>query len=122
MKKIALAIGIAATLFAGAAQASSLETFVTTANRIPLNPTAMLRSDARRLMGQAQTAFRSVGAEHRASRAAGRPTASCPPEKVGVDPRQLLTHLNAIPTERRRRMTITDGIRDWMAARYPCPR
>jgi hypothetical protein len=38
-----------------------------------------------------------------------------------MNPRQLLEYLNAIPQARRQRMTVTDGIRSWMASRYPCP-
>ena len=44
MKKLALAIGMAACLAAGSVAAQSamtLDDFVTRANRIPLNPTAM---------------------------------------------------------------------------------
>ena len=104
-----------------AAQTRTLDTFVTEANRVPLNPTSALRSDARRLMREANTAFTKVGEEVRTARAAGRTPPACPAERVSVNARQLLSFLNAIPAERRRRMSPTDGIRAWMADRYPCP-
>lgn len=117
------ALGLA--LLAGSAQAQSgmtLDDFVTRANRIPINATAMLRPDAHRLRSEAERAFRTVGAEVRQARAAGRPSAACPPERVQLDVRQFLGFLNGIPQQRRTRMSVADGVRAWMADRYPCPR
>ena len=122
MRAIIIAV-LAACLFVGAASAQSrmtLDDFVTRANRIPLNPTAMLRPDAHRLKGEAERAFRTVGNEIDAARAAGRTPSACPPERISLNVRQLLGHLNAIPQARRQRMSVTDGIRDWMTVRYPC--
>ena len=113
----------AACVLAGSASAQSamtLESFVTRANRIPLNATAMLRPDAHRLKGEAERAFNAVGREIREARAAGRTPAACPPERIQLKPRQQLDYLNGIPQARRQRMSVTDGIRTWMASRYPC--
>ena len=113
----------AACVLAGSASAQSsmtLESFVTRANRIPLNATAMLRPDAHRLKGEAERAFSAVGREIREARASGRTPAACPPERIQLNPRQLLDFLNGIPQARRQRMSVTDGIRAWMASRYPC--
>ena len=123
MKKLASGLVIALALGVSAAQAQSamtLDAFVTRANRIPLNPAAMLMPDAHRLKGEAERAFRAVGQEIRDARAAGRTPAACPPERIELNPRQLLAHLNGIPQARRRQMTVTDGIRSWMTSRYPC--
>ena len=123
MRSVFIAV-LAAGLIAGAASAQSgmtLDAFVTRANRIPLNPTALLRPDAHRLKGEAERAFRAVGDEIRSARAAGRTPPACPPERIDLNVRQLLDHLNGIPQARRQRMTVTDGIRAWMASRYPCP-
>ena len=122
--RAALVAAAAACLLAApaAAQAAmTLDAFVTRANRIPLNATAMLRPDAHRLKSEAERAFRAVGAEIRQARTAGRTPPACPPERIELNPRQLLDHLNGIPQPRRQRMSVTDGIRDWMASRYPCP-
>ncbi|HZW14660.1 MAG TPA: hypothetical protein VFF66_00250 [Brevundimonas sp.] len=123
MRSVFIAV-IAAGLMAGVASAQSgmtLDAFVTRANRIPLNPTALLRPDAHRLKGEAERAFGAVGDEIRSARAAGRTPPACPPERIDLNVRQLLDHLNGIPQARRQRMTVTDGIRAWMASRYPCP-
>ena len=123
MTRILLIAGLALALAAGSATAQSgmtLETFVTRANRIPLNPMAMLRPDAHRLKGEAERAFRTVGNEIEAAREAGRTPPACPPERINLNVRQMLDFLNGIPQARRQRMTVTDGIRSWMASRYPC--
>lgn len=123
--KLVLAAAVAASILASAgsalAQARTLEAFVTEANRVPLNATSAFRSDARRLMGEGNAAIRAVGAEIRAARAAGRTPPACPTGSIEVNPRQLLAFLNGIPQARRQRMTPTDGVRAWMASRYPCP-
>jgi len=122
MRAIVVA-ALAAVLLASPASAQAgmtLDDFVTRANRIPLNPTALLRPDAHRLKGEAERAFRTVGGEVRAARAAGRTPPACPPESIELNVRQLLGYLNGIPATRRRSMTVTDGIRSWMASRYPC--
>ena len=114
---------LAAVLLAGSASAQAgmtLDAFVTRANRIPLNPTAMLRPDAHRLKGEAERAFRTVGNEIETARAAGRTPPACPPARINLNVRQMLEFLNGIPQARRQRMTVTDGIRSWMASRYPC--
>lgn len=116
-----LAVGVLTHAGTAMAQARTLEAFVTEANRVPLNPASAFRSDARRLMGEGNAAVRAVGAEIRAARQAGRTPPACPAGSIEVNPRQLLAFLNAIPQARRERMTPTDGIRAWMASRYPCP-
>jgi hypothetical protein len=120
MKKIALILAVWLMAVPALAQSMTLDSFVTRANRIPMNPTAMLRPDAHRLKGEAERAFRAVGNEIETARAAGRTPPACPPARINLNVTQLLAHLNAIPQTRRQRMTVTDGIRDWMAARYPC--
>lgn len=123
MKKLALAFGLAVTMLASAVTAQSamtLDSFVTRANRIPMNPAAMLMPDAHRLKTEAERAFRTVGGEIRDARAAGRTPPACPPDRISLNPQQLLAYLNGIPQARRQRMTVTDGIRSWMANRWPC--
>lgn len=120
---IRFAAFVAALALAGSAAAQSamtLEDFTVRANRIPLNATAVLNPDAHRLKGEAERAFRTVGQEIRDARAAGRTPAACPPARLNLNPRQLLDYFNGIPAERRRRMTVTDGVRAWLASRHPC--
>lgn len=115
-----LSLIVAGAAPAWAQSGMTLDAFVTQANRIPLNPTSALRSDARRLVRETNAGFSTVGDEIRAARAAGRTPAACPPERIQLNPRQLLDFLNAIPQQRRARMTVADGLRLWMTERYPC--
>ncbi|WP_292258611.1 hypothetical protein [Brevundimonas sp.] len=117
---LAAVCAAAAPLSASAQSARTLDAFVAEANRIPMNATAVLRPSARRLMGEANDAFKVVGDEIRAARAAGRTPPACPPEKISLNAQQLLAFLNAIPQPRRARMSVPDGFRTWMADRYPC--
>lgn len=123
MKHAILAGGVAGLFLATHvhAQSRTLDAFVAEANRIPLNPTSAIRSDARRLVREFNASMTTVSAEVREARAAGRTPPACPPERIQMNPRQLLDYLNAIPQARRQRMTPTDGIRSWLASRYPCP-
>jgi hypothetical protein len=123
IKTIAVA-GVGLALLASTpclAQTRTLDAFVTEANRIPLNPTSAFRSDARRLVREFNASMTTVSEEVRDARDAGRQPPACPPERIQMNPRQLLDYLNAIPQARRQRMTPTDGIRSWLASRYPCP-
>jgi len=120
MKKLALAVGLAATLFATAVQAMTVQEFLTTASRIPQNPTAMLRSDTRRLISEFEGAVRTVRAEQAAARQAGRKPQTCMPERVSFSPSAILGRFNAIPAARRN-ISVTQAMREWMAERHPCP-
>lgn len=115
---LALAVGLATAVQAQPAR--TLDAFLTEANRIPMNPTALVRPSVRRLINEATTAMSSVVQEARAAQRAGRPTDACPPEKIQVNSRQVLTYLNGIPQSRRARMSVREGFRAWLADSYPC--
>jgi len=123
MRHAILAAAGAALLLAAPAAANgprTLDTFVTEANRVPMNPTAMLRADARRLVGEFRGGMRTVSTRIETARAAGHTPPACPPDQISVNPREMLTFLNGIPQSRRAQMTVADGIQAWMASRYPC--
>ena len=121
MKKIALVVGLAATLFATAAEAMTVQEFLTAASRIPHNPTALLRADTRRLIAEIRTASETIGNEREAAIAASRRPAFCPPGgRASVSADALLARFNAIPPARRN-ISVTQAMREWMAERHPCP-
>jgi len=120
MKTRSIAAGVLAlSLFAGAASAMTVQEFLTTANAIPQNPTALLRSDTRRLMAEFRTAVHTVRAEQSQAKAAGRQPATCMPDKVGFSPNAILGRFNAVP-QSRRNISVTQAVREWMAHDYPC--
>lgn len=123
MKAAAFAVVAALALSAlpGAAAAMSVQEFLTSANRIPRNPTALLRSDTRRLMNEIGGAFKAVRDDQAATRAAGRRPATCIPEgKISLSAEQILARFNAIPAQRRN-ISVNQAVREWMGERYPCP-
>ena len=121
MLKRAAAIAIAVSLIATAASAMTVQEFLTMASHIPQNPTALLRSDTRRLMGEFRGAVRTVREEQTAAHSAGRRSATCMPDKVSLSANDILARFNAIPAPRRTQISVTQALREWMVERYPCP-
>lgn len=120
MRRTVLAV-VAMWTLASTAQAMPVSEFLEEAEDIPMNPTALLRSDARRLTGELQAGFRAVRDEYRADRDAGRATDFCPPEgtRLSLSPQDVLARFRSIPASRRH-ISVTQAIREWMADRYPC--
>lgn len=123
-------LGLAAALGLGAviatpmpsqAQSMNLREFVTVAERIPRNPTALLRSDFRRVKREFEGGLKAVKREEAAARSAGRAPSMCPPDRMSIDPVATLRQLDAIADAGRPTMTVTDGMRQWLRDRYPCP-
>lgn len=121
MLKRVVAIAIAVSLTATAASAMTVQEFLTSASRIPQNPTALLRSDTRRLMGEFRGSVRAVRDEQTSTRAAGRRPASCMPEKASFSVDDILGRFNAVPAQRRSQISVAQAVREWMIERYPCP-
>ncbi|HBY42195.1 hypothetical protein [Brevundimonas sp.] len=123
MKAATFAAVAALTLSAlpSAAAAMTVQEFLTSANRIPRNPTALLRSDTRRLMNEIGGAFKAVRDDQAAAKAAGRRSATCIPDgKISLSAEQILNRFNAIPAQRRN-ISVNQAVREWMAEEYPCP-
>lgn len=122
MSRARLAIAVVSiSLLASAAEAMTVREFLATAAGIPRNPTALLRADTRRLMAEVRSASTTVGDERRAAIAAGRRPPFCPPDgRANLSANEILARFNGIP-ERRRGITVTQAMREWMAERYPCP-
>lgn len=120
MRKTTLVLAAVASLWASSASAMTVQEFLTSANRIPRNPTALLRSDTRRLMNEMKQAFSTVRSDQTAAQAAGRRPATCMPEKISLSPDAILNRFNAIPAARRN-ISVTQAVREWMAAEHPCP-
>lgn len=118
---LALAAVASGLVMASSASAMPVREFLEEAEDIPMNASALLRADARRLMGELRGAFRTVATEYRADRDAGRRTAFCPPEgaRMSLGPQEVLTRFRSIPASRRH-ISVTQAVREWMVERYPC--
>ena len=120
------ALLIAAALWLAAASSvlasdMTVGQFMAIADRIPHNPTAILRSDTRQLIGAVKQAVLTVKAEQASAQRAGRPSITCiPPSGTGITAQILLARFSALPASRRDD-SVTQAVRDWMAERYPCP-
>ncbi|MNE71162.1 hypothetical protein D3C80_1670120 [compost metagenome] len=98
----------------------TVQQFMTIADRIPHNPTAVLRADTRQLIGAVKQAVLTVKTEQASAIQAGQRPATCiPPSGTGITARTLLARFSSLPASRRSE-SVTQAVRDWMAERYPC--
>ena len=120
------ALLIAAALWLAAASSvlasdMTVGQFMAIADRIPHNPTAILRSDTRQLIAAIKQAVLTVKAEQATAQQAGRPSVTCiPPTGTGITAQTLIARFSSLPASRRGD-SVTQAVRDWMAERYPCP-
>ncbi len=119
MKKQGIALGLAIVMFATTANAMPVSDFLSIAARIPHNPTALLRSDFRRLTQEVRESFRTLRSENATARASGRTPPNCMPERVSLSAEDVLERLEGVPTDRRS-ISVTQALREWMSERYPC--
>ncbi len=106
-------------LGASPVMAQTVREFISSADRIPRNATALLHPATRRLMGELRTAFTAVRSEQEARVSRGQPRTICMPERVSMDAQKIETRFLSIP-EARRNITVTQAVREWMAEEYPC--
>ena len=106
-----------------AAMASDMtvQQFLTLGQNIPRNrAAAMLKPETRRLIGEVTSSVRTVKSEQAAAESAGRTPRHCiPASGTGITPEALVARFETM-SEARRRVSVTQAIRDWMVERYPC--
>jgi hypothetical protein len=103
------------------AQEMTVQQFLTRTERIPRNPLALLSPDVGRLKRVYEQALGSVVREQMMAQREGRRPATCIPSSFSTTNAEALAYFNAIPRQRREAMTVTQGVRSWMAQRFPCP-
>jgi hypothetical protein len=81
---------------------------------------AMFSSDYRLLKNEVTASFTALRAERLAAERAGRRGAYCPPKKVAISTRELLAGLRAIPAAQRSQVEVKDGLRTFLARKFPC--
>lgn len=101
--------------------AMTVQQFLAIGQNIPRNrAAAMMRPDTRRLIRSVTGAVSTVKAEQAAAVSAGRTPNHCiPASGTGITPEALVARFETLP-EAKRRITVTQAVRDWMAERYPC--
>lgn len=99
----------------------TVQQFLAIGADIPRNrAVAVMRPDTRRLIREVAHAVNTVKAEQAAALAAGRRPAHCiPASGTGITPEALVARFETLP-EARRRLTVTQAVREWMIERHPC--
>ena len=116
---------IAAALLLGAAapaSAMSVAAFLTKAESLKKKgPLALFSGDLKLLANQIKADGASIRAERLAAKAAGKPTAFCPPEAgVKLTDKDVMAAMQAVPAPQRARTSTRDAMRALMVKRFPC--
>ena len=116
---------VAAAVLAGwgaAAQAMPLPVFLDKADALQRKGMlAVFSSDLSLLKSEVKAATEALRAERLAAKQAGRPQAYCPTvDGASIDSEKLLAALRQIPPAQRAHMNVKDGMRVFLARRFPC--
>ena len=105
------------------AAAMPVSTFLAKADKLQKKgPLAMFSGDLKLLMNQVRADAGQIRAERLAAKAAGRPTAFCPPDGgAKLSDKDILTAMRAVPPATRANTSTKDALRAYLARRHPCP-
>ncbi len=122
MKYAFLAVAAVAAVVATPAAAMPVSTFLTKAEALKKKgPLAMFSSDIKLLMNQVKSDAGLIRQERLAAKAAGKPTAFCPPEGGSkMTDKDILAAMEAVPAAERARTDTRIALRNSLARRYPC--
>lgn len=111
-----------ALMLSAGAQAMPVATFLTKAEALKKKgPLAMFSGDLKLLMKQIKADAASIRSERLAAKAAGRPTAFCPPDAgAKLTDKDILAAMQAVPAPSRGSTDTRAALRAFMARRYPC--
>ena len=107
----------------GAAQAQDVRHFLIRVDRLlARGPFALLSRDFYRLTHEIERDGEALKADFEREKAAGRPTAFCPPttDKPRVGKTEFLATLRAVPVNRRSTTDTKDVLRTLLEHKYPC--
>jgi len=109
------------TLTSGAA-AMPVSTFLTKAEALQKKgPLAMFSGDLKLLMSQIKADAGKIREERLAAKAAGKPTAFCPPESgTKLSDKDILAAMEAVPASEHPRTDTRVALRNLLARRHPC--
>ena len=115
-------------VFAGALALSSgaaampVSTFLAKADKLQAKgPLALLSSDLKLLTRQVKADLGQIRAERLAAKAAGRPTAFCPPESgAKLTDKDIVAAMEAVPASQRPRTDTRSALRAFLVRRHPC--
>lgn len=124
MRRVVLRMAAAALVLVPmtAAAAMPLPVFLGKAEALEKKgPLALFSGDIKVLKEEIQTATLSLRNERLAAKAAGKPQAFCPPAEGGrMGSNELLASFRQIPPAERARMDVREGLKRFLARKYPC--
>lgn len=117
---LTVALG-ALTATPSAAQSMNAEQFLERATKLEKKGVmALMAKDRKPLERELVATMKQLSEERRATVAAGRTPAYCPPEGGKLGAQQYLRLLRAVPQAQRRRMTLRQATVRAFAIEYPC--
>lgn len=118
----AVIIGIGALLLSTGAAAMPVSTFLTKAEALKKKgPLAMFSGDLKLLTNQVKGDAGKIREERLAAKAAGKPTAFCPPESgAKLTDKDILAAMQAVPAADRARTDTRIALRNFLSRRHPC--
>lgn len=122
MRRSIMAAMVAMALAPTAAQAMSVDEFLTKAHALQAKGMAAMASpDVPLIRAEIKDAATAYRAEIEASRTAGKPPRSCPPPKgqAKIDSQTLVSSFETIPRAKRG-MSVKTAFYTFMDKRYPC--
>jgi hypothetical protein len=123
LKPARFALAAVLLVSAAPALASDVANFLARAEVLQRRgPFALLSSDYRALKREGEAAGDELKAERVALVKAGKPTPYCPPPNGTVGDTELLNAFRAIPPAQRPHTSVKDGMRAYLARKWPCPR
>ena len=121
MRRTIIALVLTATPAALHAQNMMLPQFLAKAEGLEKKGAlAMFSGDLRLLKGEVQNSGKALRAEQQAALKSGRKSPYCMPEKVSVNPHEVLAHFRSIPPPKRN-ITVKAAFADLVRKKYPCP-
>ena len=120
--RIAAGLLLVMTPLASAA-AMPVSTFLAKAERLERKGAlAMFSADLKLLMKQIKADLGEIRSERLAAKAAGRPTAFCPPEAgAKLTDQDILTAMRSVPASQRASTSTRQAMSNLLIRRYPCP-
>ena len=116
------ALMLSTLMLSAGAHAMPVATFLTKAEALKKKgPLALFSGDLKLLTKQIKSDAASLRSERLAAKAAGRPTAFCPPEAgAKLTDNDILVAMQAVPAASRGSTDTRAALRAFMARRYPC--
>lgn len=120
MRRLVVALG--ALMVSSGASAMPVSTFLAKAAALKAKgPLAIFSGDLKLLTNQVKADAGKIREERLAAKAAGKPTAFCPPESgTKLTDKDILAAMEAVPASERARTDTRLALRNFLARRHPC--